>query len=342
MRNKNLQTKWSIIVRVVAKALGWLAVSIFVLWAFAALCLDVRHEWLRIPAAVLFIVALLAALFVVKGVWLRMAACVACCVVVLVWWFSLKPSNDPPWEEDLSRNAWAEIHGDQMVVHNVRDCKYRTEKVYSDCWTDRTYDLSQLRGVDFFLDNWGIKFASHPMISFDFGDQHLAFSIEARYRPGQSYSLFRGFYRQFGLIVVAADEGDIIRLRTNYRHNPDEDVYLYRVQVTPAVARAMLMIYINYMNNLKDNPEWYNELTRNCTSTVDTQLAETTGNPQGWSIQLVLNGTMDELMYRRGRLVTGGLTFPQLKEQAHINSAAHAAGDSPDFSSLIRVGRVGY
>jgi hypothetical protein len=102
------------------------------------------------------------------------------------------------------------------------------------------------------------------------------------------------------------------------------------------------MTYVNYMNNLKDNPEWYNELTRNCTSTLDTQLAAVTGNPQGGSIQLVLNGTMDHLMYNRGRLVTGGLTFPQLKEQAHINSAAHAAGDSPDFSKLIRVGRVGY
>ena len=51
---------------------------------------------------------------------------------------------------------------------------------------------------------------------------------------------------------------------------------------------------------------------------------------------------MDELMYNRGRLVTGGLTFPQLKEQALINSAAHAADDSPNFSKLIRVGRVGY
>jgi hypothetical protein len=148
-------------------------------WAFAALCFDVRHDGFRTLAALLFTVAVLAALFAVKGVWLRMAACVACCVVVLVWWLSLKPSNDPPWESDLSQNAWAEIHGDQMTVHNVRDCMYRTDKDYSDCWSDRTYDLSQLRGVDFFLDNWGIKFASHPMVSFDFGDRHLAFSIEA-------------------------------------------------------------------------------------------------------------------------------------------------------------------
>jgi hypothetical protein len=142
MRDKNLKPKWPIIVRVVAEVLGWLAVSIFMVWAFVALCFDVRQVWLRIPAAVLFTVAVLGALFAVKGVWLRLAACVACCVVVLVWWLSLKPTNDPPWEADLSRNAWAEIHGDQMTVHNVRDCKYRTDKDYSDCWSDRTYDLS--------------------------------------------------------------------------------------------------------------------------------------------------------------------------------------------------------
>jgi hypothetical protein len=48
------------------------------------------------------------------------------------------------------------------------------------------------------------------------------------------------------------------------------------------------------------------------------------------------------LMYDRGRLVTGGLPFPELKQREHINAAAKAAGNSPDFSALIRVGRVGF
>jgi Domain of unknown function (DUF4105) len=342
MRHENLKSRWPTVVRMVAQTLGWLGISIFMVWAIAALCFDVRNVWLRIPAVALFIVAALGSLFAIRRVWLRMAGCAACCLGVLAWWITLKPTNNPPWESDLSQNAWAEIHGEQILMHNIRNCKYQTEKNYSDCWVDRTYNLSQLRGVDFFLDNWGIKFASHPIISFDFGDKHLAFSIEARYRPGQSYSLFRGFYRQFGLIFVAADEGDVIRVRTNFRKDPEEDVYLYRLEGTPALARAMFMTYVNYMNELKDKPEWYNELTHNCTSTLDTQLGDVTGNPQGGSIQLILNGTMDELMYNRKRLVSGGLPFPQLKEQAHINTAAHMAGDSPDFSMLIREGRVGY
>ncbi len=340
MRDAGLEPKGRKIARFIVTGIMSVAVFLFTAWAFAALWFDVSRAWLRILVVLVFALALLVVRGMVKGSWARLAAYAGCSLLVMMWWFTLKPTNDPPWDPDVDRTAWAEVNGDQVVVHNVRNCKYRAEKEYSDCWSDRTYDLSQLRGVDFFLDNWGIKFASHPMLSFDFGDQHLAFSIEARYRPGQSYSLVRGFFRQYGLIFVAADEGDIIRLRTNYR--VEENVYLYRVNVGPKVARAMFMSYVDYLNRLKDHPEWYNELTRNCTSTMDTQLAQTVENPQGWSIQLLLNGSMDELMYNRGRLVTGGLSFPELKEREHINDAAHAAGDSPDFSRLIRVGRVGY
>jgi hypothetical protein len=51
---------------------------------------------------------------------------------------------------------------------------------------------------------------------------------------------------------------------------------------------------------------------------------------------------MDELMYQHDGFVTGGLSLSALKAQAHINDAARAAGDSPDFSKLVREGRVGF
>jgi hypothetical protein len=329
------------IARFAALGLGWLVVSLFTLWAFAALYFDVRIAWLRIPTIVIFALALVAAQFIVKGGWARLASCAACCGVVLIWWSTLTPTNDPPWQEDASQPAWAEIHGDQILIHNVRNCKYRSENDYSDCYSDRTYDLSQLNAVDFFMTNWGLKWASHPILSFQFGDnEHLAFSIEARYRPGQSYSALRGFFRQYGLIFVAADERDVIRLRTNFRK--DEEVYLYRIQAKPQVARAMFMTYVDYLNRLKDHPDWYNALTKNCTTTIARLLAKDTENPQGRSIQLVLNGSMDELMYNRGRLVNGGLSFPELKEREHIDAVARAMDESADFSKVIRVGRVGF
>jgi hypothetical protein len=51
---------------------------------------------------------------------------------------------------------------------------------------------------------------------------------------------------------------------------------------------------------------------------------------------------MDELLYERADLVTGGLPMAVLKDQAHINAAAKAANDRADFSALIRKDRIGF
>ncbi len=132
----------------------------------------------------------------------------------------------------------------------------------------------------------------------------------------------------------------MIRLRTNFRK--DEQVFLYRTTISPDEARKIFLVYAGYLNQLRDHPEWYNALTRNCTTTLDTKIAADMKNPQPWNYQLLLNGTLDELLYQRGRLVTGGLPFPELKEREHINAAGQAADGSPDWSALIRVGRVGF
>jgi len=265
--------------------------------------------------------------------------CFAGFLIVLAWWLSLKPSNQRDWRADVARTAWTEADGDRITIHNLRNCDYRAETEYTDCWHERTFDLSRLRAVDFFFVNWGPRWIGHPILSFTFGDnEHVAFSIEARYRAGQLYSALLGFFRQYELIFIAADERDVIRLRTNYRK--DEEVYMYRTTAQPETARAIFLTYIDYLNKLKDQPEWYNALTKNCTTTIDKKIAASMSNPQPWSYQFLVQGTLDELMYNRGRLVTVGLPFPELKEREHINAAAKAANQSPDFSALIRVGRI--
>jgi hypothetical protein len=93
---------------------------------------------------------------------------------------------------------------------------------------------------------------------------------------------------------------------------------------------------------LKDHPEWYNALTRNCTTAIDKQIAADIADPHPWNYQILLNGTMDKMLYDRGRLVTDGLPFPELKSRAHINPTARAADNSPDFPALIRAGRPGF
>ncbi len=327
--------------RILGLTIVWFVVALLILWAVAALYIDFRVQALRIPVTVIYVVVVVVILLKVKRPLLAVACCLASFCIVLVWWLSLKPSNDGDWQPDADRTAWIEINGDQVTIHNVRNCDYRTETDYSNCWSDRTVYLSQLRYVDLFFTTWGPKYIGHPILSFQFGDHdHIAFSIEARYKVGQSYSALLGFFRQYELIFITADERDVIRLRTNYRK--DEQVFLYRTTVSADEARRIFLIYADYLDKLRDHPEWYNALTRNCTTTIDTQIAKDVKNPQPWNYQLLLNGTLDELLYERGRLVTGGFAFPELKQREHINLAGQAADGSPDWSALIRAGRVGF
>jgi hypothetical protein len=332
---------WLRALRSIGLTLMWSVLALLTLGASMALDVDIRIDACRIPLVSIYTLGVVATLLKVKRRLWAAALSFVGFWVVLIWWFSLKPSNNRDWRADVVRTAWAEIDGDRIVLHNLRNCDYLTETEYAHCWQNRTFYLSQIRSVDLFLTNWGSHWISHPILSFSFGDdQPIAFSIEARYKAGQSYSAFLGFFRQYELIFIAADERDVIRLRTNYRIG--EEVYLYRTRASPDTARAIFLTYVDYLNKLRDRPEWYNALTRNCTTTLDKQITAEVSDPQPWNYQIVLNGTLDELLYDRNRLVTGGLPFATLKEREHINPAARAADGSPDFSALVRTGRVGF
>jgi hypothetical protein len=335
---QRLLTKW---LTRLALAFLWLVVALLSCWAMAALYIDVRLSALRIPATILYVVILVGILIRYK-LHLRSALlCLGCFCVVLVWWLSLKPSNSGAWQADVDRPAWVEMNGDHLIIHNLRNCDYRTETDYSNCWSDRAVNLSDLRGADLFFTTWGVKWIGHPILSFQFGDdQHVAFSIEARYKGEQNYSAILGFFRQYELIFVVADERDLIRLRTNFRK--DEEVFLYRTSLDADAARTIFRTYVDYLNQLKDHPEWYNALTRNCTTTLDKQISSEIAKPQPWNYQLLVNGTLDELLYNRGRFVTDGLSFKELKSRAHINAIAKTIDKSQDYSAIIRENRPGF
>ena len=124
----------------------------------------------------------------------------------------------------------ATIEGDRVTVHNVRNFAYRTETDFTPAWHDKTYDLRQLEGVDLVATYWMGPAVAHIFLSFAFaGGDHLAVSIETRKEKGEGYSTVKGFFRQYELYYVVADERDVIGLRTNYRRDPPEDVYVYRI-----------------------------------------------------------------------------------------------------------------
>ncbi len=294
---------------------------------------------LRVIAAVGYGLVLVAVLWFLRRrfVW-QFVGCMVCFVVVLGWWFSLKPSNDGNWQADVSRTAWAEIHGNLVTIHNLRLCDYKAELDYTCQWLTRTVDVSRIDHVDLFMNYWGSPLIAHTIVSFEvLGETPVAFSIETRKQGGQTFSALLGFFRQFTLISVVSDERDVVRVRTNYRHG--EDLYLFRTTATPAFAQSLFLSYIGMTNEMRDHPLWYNAVTHNCTTEIFT-LQAMKKQPYDWRI--LLNGKADEMAYQHGWLVTDGLPFKVLKKLAWINPAAQAANHDPLFSQRIREKRPGF
>ena len=306
-----------------------------------AICFDSPFASLRTPAAVLYLVAILAALLFLRRSHKGLILPFAGFALVAIWWLTMKPSNEHNWKPNHVKTANADVDGGQVTIHNIRDCDYRTEQDYTCQWDVRSYNLANLRGVDLFITWWGSPWIAHPITSFDFGDQgHVAISIETREMVGQTYSAIRGFFHQYALAYTVSDERDVVRLRTNYRK--DEEVYLFRTTASPTLARRILLDYLERVNGLHQHPEWYNALTNNCTTNIAVSAAEATDIRMRLDWRILLNGKMDEMLYEHNRLVTDGLPYSAFKDQAHINAAAKAAGASPDFSKLIRNARIGF
>jgi len=254
--------------------------------------------------------------------------------VVLVWWLSVHASNDRDWLPEVAVTPWATINGDLVTVHGVRNFEYRTETDFTPHWEDRTYDLRALDSGDLIAVYWMGKAIAHIMLSFGFGGRdYLAVSIETRKARGQSYSTIAGFFKQYELVYIAADERDVIGVRTTYRQ-PQEDVYVYRLNVPRENIRRVFLDYIRTMNDMREHPRFYNTLTTNCTTTISTHSHVNPGHPpMSWKV--LLSGYVPRYAYDLGKL-DGTLPFPELERRVWVNERAHAAGRDPAFSQRIR------
>ena len=286
-----------------------------------------------------FALAALATLFsllVRRWRWPALGVYAVLCGGLAMLWSSLAPTNDRDWQTDLARLAYASIDGDKVTVHNIRNFDYRSESDYTPAYYDKTFDLGALQSLDIVTSYWAGPAIAHVFVSFGFaGDDYLAISIEVRKPKGEGYSTLKGFFRQYELIYIVADERDVIRLRTNYRRDPPEDVYVYRSNSPIAAKRRLFLEYMRRLNALLTQPEFYNTLTTNCTTGIWVNSHVNPGIiPLSWKI--LATGYVPAYMYEQGLLEAEGLSFPELRERAHVNARAREADKAADFSRRIR------
>ncbi len=256
---------------------------------------------------------------------------------LLIWWQRIAPSNDRIWADDVAQMTTGTADGNRITLRNVRNFDWRSNTDYTQRWETRHYDLDRLNSVDMIMSYWTGPAIAHMLISFGFDDgEHVVFSVEIRRERIESFSEIGGFFKEFELSVIAADERDVIRVRTNVR---GEDTYLYRLRMPVSAMRSLFLGYIDEANALVRTPRFYNTVTVNCTTLVYQMMQRIVGYLP-LSHRLIFSGYLPEYVYRVGGL-DQRYSIKELRALGRISERAQGAERSDTFSADIRRGIPG-
>jgi uncharacterized protein DUF4105 len=258
------------------------------------------------------------------------AICVAAVITILV--LLRRPSNVRDWSTDQKVLATAAIRGDLVEIRNVRNFRYRSETDYTPAYETRTYDLRKLDSVWFVVERFGGGGLAHTFLSFGFGDEYVAISIEIRKEKGETFSPLRGLLREYELMYVIGDERDLIGLRTNYRK---DIVYLYPVKTTREKMRRVFLDMVERANKLAAKPEFYNTLTNNCTTSIVRHVNTISPRRIPLSYKVLLPAYSDSLAMDVGLIESGG-SLEQTRAMHRIDLIAQKYQGRADFSTEIR------
>jgi hypothetical protein len=273
------------------------------------------------------------------AVWQGRAAMAMAVFAVLVaglaaWWQRLAPSNERQWADDVAHMADATVEGNLVTLRNVRNFDWRSPTDYTVRWETRRYDLDKLCGVDMIMSYWSRRSIAHTLISFAFDDgQHLVFSVEIRRERQEKFSEVGGFFKEFELCIIAADERDVIRLRTNARR---ENTYLYRIVLPARAMRAFFLAYLDEARDLAKAPRFYHSITDNCTTVLYRMMNRIVGHLP-LDVRILFSGYFPEYVYRIGGL-DRRYSLEELRERGYISERARVAARNESFSADIRAG----
>jgi hypothetical protein len=323
--------------RIAAQAMLTLIIGITAAWGAFALWYQLPF----IPPLKILGLALWAifSVAVLVGLWSRRIAqslggFFAAFGILLLWWHHLPPTNDHIWADDVAQMTSGVVDGQHVTLDNVRNFDWRSDSDYTQRWETRRYDLDKLRSVDMIMSYWSGPAIAHMLVSFGFDNaDQVAFSVEIRREKGEEFSEIGGFFKEFELSIIAADERDVIRVRTNVR---GEDDYLYGIRMPQSAMRSLFLAYIDQANGLVRTPRFYNTVTANCTTLVYHMMKRIVSHlPLSYS--LLLTGYLPDYVYRIGGM-NSRYPLEVLRARGRLTERAKAADRSETFSTDIRRG----
>lgn len=259
-------------------------------------------------------------------------------IMALSWYISLEPQQNRDWNPEVARLLHYEQHGDIVSLHNVRNFAWQPDGSYIERWETRRFDLSQISGVNIITSYWMGPQIAHTLVSFDFYNAApITFSIEIRKEKTEDFSAIGGFFRQFELSLVAADEKDIIYTRSHIRA---EQVYFFPVKMAAAERRALFQEYLHKADQLAHTPKWYNTLTSNCTTLVFDMVQAVSKQALPSDYRLLVSGYLPNYLHDL-KVIEPNIDIATWYQLAHVNPKTHGQQlTSAQYSALLRQGVV--
>ncbi|WP_279090220.1 DUF4105 domain-containing protein [Bartonella apis] len=311
---------------ILTRFFGQIARAIWLIFAFFMLVWSLFAFFYQLPfnmagfvlvAVLWLVVGIYALLLEFKNPWKSRILLALMFIGVVLWWSSIKPTLHRDWAPELARSVEATfdpINPDIVHLQNIRNFDWIAPYEGKENWENGTYNVDDLVGLDVYLSYWMGPYIAHTLVGFTFKDgRHLVFSAEIRRTKEQSFSAIGGFFKEFELIMIAAPEEDIIKLRTDIRH---ENVYRYPINVGQEKIKALFVNYLETADKLAHQARFYNTVTANCTTVVfDMARILDPGIPLDWRI--LFSGQLPSYLYDL-KVVNTKKTSKELVDEAHI------------------------
>ena len=320
---------------ILTRFFGQIARAIWLIFAFFMLVWSLFAFFYQLPfnmagfvlvAVLWLVVGIYALLLEFKNPWKSRILLALMFIGVVLWWSSIKPTLHRDWAPELARSVEATfdpINPDIVHLQNIRNFDWIAPYEGKENWENGTYNVDDLVGLDVYLSYWMGPYIAHTLVGFTFKDgRHLVFSAEIRRTKEQSFSAIGGFFKEFELIMIAAPEEDIIKLRTDIRH---ENVYRYPINVGQEKIKALFVNYLETADKLAHKARFYNTVTANCTTVVfDMARILDPGIPLDWRI--LFSGQLPSYLYDL-KVVNTEKSLKELVDEAHIKPQINGRRD---------------
>lgn len=246
-----------------------------------------------------------------------------------------EPSNSRTWTVDQEVLPYADINGDLITIHNVRNFDYATTTVFTPGYYDKTYDVSKLKKVWYIVSPFaGVPGSAHTFLSFEFEDGvFVTNSIEIRKEVGESFNPFKALFNKYEIMYVWADEKDTVKLRSNYRQ---DKVYVYPLKLEKEKAQKLFINMISKTNELYKTPEFYNIIVNTCMTSIVKQLNMAGADKVSYFHKSILFPENSDLLFYEQGLIDTDVPEKNVRQKFLVNSRALEYASSSDFSVKIR------